>query len=260
MNERTGARGSGSDFYTALAPAMAEIFPLSDQLSGLVDAFLDAIPPASLLDLGAGTGELALHAAAGGHAATAVEPVGAMVDVGERATVAAGLAVRWIQGDLIRETQALAERGERFSVVTCVGNTLPHVGSRAQAAAALAGMYEVLVPGGVAIVQTIHIDRCLDTGGFVLPERSARVEGKKLVLSRTYAPADGGEHLNFATDVRLGDEMTSFVQQHLALRRHELEKMTRAAGFSAVDVHGGYDRSAWSESAPATVIIARRGV
>ncbi len=249
---------SGGEFYAALAPVMAAIFPLAPDLASLIDSLLSAQPQGRLLDLGAGTGELALHVAGRGGAATAVEPVAEMVGEGRRSAARRGLDVRWITADLLHAMRELAAAGEGFAVATCVGNTLPHLASRELAGSALGEMHNLLVPGGTALVQTIHVDRCLARGGLELPERTAHVAGRRLVLRRSYMPAGDGEYLRFTTEVELNGEQRRFELRHLALRAAELEELARRAGFAAVAIYGGYDRSPWSTAAPGTVLLARR--
>jgi SAM-dependent methyltransferase len=239
---------------------MAELFPLGQELAELIDSLLgsdsDAGSGGGLLDLGAGAGELAMYVAGRGHRVVAIDADPEMVDWAGRRCDERGLDVRWIAGDLVTATRAL---GERFSVLACVGNTLPHLPDRDQVGAALATMHEVLVPGGHLILQTINVDRCLRLGGLVLPERTARFEGGTLLLRRSYRPEPGGGRLRFETEIEVAGERHDFGLTHLALTAAELETMTEEAGFHQVRLLGGYAGTPWNPEAPATVVLARRG-
>lgn len=236
---------------------MAELFPPSRDLLLLVDSLLGGDHrPGGLLDLGSGAGGLAMHAASRGHPVVAVDADSEMVRLAKRRSAERGLEVRWIAGDLVRATRALVDR---VAVVACVGNTLPHLPDRGQVRAALAAMHAVLVPGGHLILQTINVDRCLELGGLVLPERTAEIEGGRLVLRRSYRPEPGGGRLRFETEIEAGGEVRSFALTHLALSARELTSMTEEAGFAPSKLLGGYAGAPWSAEAPATVLLATRG-
>jgi SAM-dependent methyltransferase len=236
---------------------MPALFPPGDDLVRLVETLLGDGRPAALLDLGAGTGGLALRIAARGHPVTAVDASPELVAAGRQAAAAAGLAVRWVEGDLVAAPRTL---GDRFAVVTCVGNTLPHLPDRAAVRAALAAFHDALAPGGAAVLLTIPVERCLARGELTFPERTVEVAGERFVLRRRYTPGAPGR-LRFSTEIEVtgGDgppERSGFELTHLALRAEELTAMAGEAGFADVKLLGGYGGAAWSPEAPATVVVA----
>lgn len=96
----------------------------------------------SVLDLGCGTGALALRIAAEtGASVAAVDPAGAMLNLG-RAKPGAG-ALRWVEADARR-----LELGERFELVVMTGHAFQVFLTDADRAACLATIARHLAPRG----------------------------------------------------------------------------------------------------------------
>lgn len=95
----------------------------------------------SVLDLGCGTGRLAVPLAAGGRRVVGVDPAGAMLDVARRK--AGGAAVAWVRGDA-----RCLELGERFDLVLLGGHTFQVFLSEQERLAVLGTIARHLAPAG----------------------------------------------------------------------------------------------------------------
>ncbi len=155
-----------------------------------------------------------------------------------------------------------------FDVVTCLGNSLPHLLDDASLAACLSDFAAVLRPGGVLVIQNRNYDRLLRERQRFMPP-AARAEGgeETLFLRITDFPrADTAdpEAITFTivTLKKRSGAWTQSVQSTplRALRRATLENALRAAGFTAVEVYGSYARGPFdAPDAADLVAVARRG-
>jgi ubiquinone/menaquinone biosynthesis C-methylase UbiE len=106
-------------------------------------------PPGRLIDLGCGTGRLALPLAQAGYWVVGVDLSAAMLRVlGEKAT-AAGVAVERVQANLV-ELGGLDDAA--FDYAACLFSTLGMIGGGAERRRVLAHAYRVLRPGGVLVL------------------------------------------------------------------------------------------------------------
>ncbi|MEU3572006.1 class I SAM-dependent methyltransferase [Kitasatospora sp. NPDC036755] len=100
-------------------------------------------PPASVLDIGAGTGRDAAALAALGHPVVAVEPTPELRAVGER--LHAGSDVRWV-ADALPGLPLLAAEGERYDLVLLTAVWM-HL-APAERPPAMAALSRLLAPAG----------------------------------------------------------------------------------------------------------------
>ena len=99
-----------------------------------------------VLDVGCGTGTLALLLAGNGHAVTAVDPARASLDVA-RAKPGAG-GIRWVEGD------ATGLPPLQVDLATMTGNVAQSIVDDADWHATLRGLHAALRPGGRLVFET----------------------------------------------------------------------------------------------------------
>ncbi len=110
-----------------------------------------------VLDVGCATGHHAAHFASLGFEVVGADPSAELLRLArERFGAVPGLS--FVQAGL-GELRAAVEG--TFDIVTCVGNTLPHVPDDAALRAALADVAAVLRPGGRLVIQQLNYDRIL---------------------------------------------------------------------------------------------------
>ena len=131
---------------------------------------LDGHRPASVLDVGCGTGEVSIHFAEHGAALTQVDVSHAMVETARR-HAGSSADVRVLEGDVLELLE-----GETFELILCLG-VLAHVGD---VEATVRRLAELTNPGGRAIVQMTDASTVAGTFEHVLATRGNRRRGYRL--------------------------------------------------------------------------------
>lgn len=205
----------------ALYDALNPPGPAEDAFVGLVG---DA--PRSVLDLGCGTGQLALRLAALGHAVTGADPSPAMLAVARAKDTPP--RVEWIEADA--RTLALART---FDVVVMTGNAFQVLLADTDIAAVLATFRRHVASGGrVAFDTRDPADRAW--------ERWARARRTAGEVAVTYEILDvRGDLVRFATHHAFADRTVTSDSTLRFLDPGDLATRVRAAGFATVELRPG---------------------
>jgi SAM-dependent methyltransferase len=131
-------------------PRIAGVYDSFDSDRSDLDVYrgiVGELGASSVLDLGCGTGTLAIMLASAGLDVVGVDPAGAMLDVA-RAKRGSD-RVRWIQGD------ATSVAGEvKTDVVMCTGNAVQAIFDDAAWRQTLDAVHRILLPGGHFVFET----------------------------------------------------------------------------------------------------------
>lgn len=263
MSQRDSAART-PQFYEELAGDYDLLVSWDARLSREKDFLLGVcreIGAVSALDAACGTGMHAVWLARQGLAVAGADASAAMIARAQENAATAGVCV-----DLrVAGFGALArELSSRFDLVTCLGNSLPHLLDDAALAAALEDFAAVCAPNAALVIQNRNYDRLLREKSRFMPV-AARSAGddETLFLRITDFRADAGDIVDF-TVVTLKKRGGVWSQSERttplrALRRGVLEAALRAAGFGRLDFFGAFDSSPFDErSSPDLLIVARR--
>ena len=152
-----------------------------------------------------------------------------------------------------------------FDVVTCIGNSVPHLLDDSSLARCLSDFAAALRPGGTLVIQNRNYDRLLRDRQRFMPLSARQTEGEETLFLRiTDYAVKGDEELIDFTIVTLDKKAGSWSQTVRttplrALRRGTLERALTEAGFMNVRASGDYDGGPCDgPDAADLVIVARR--
>lgn len=208
--------------------------------------------PKRVLDIGCGTGQLAIGLARAGHGVTGVDPAQPMLDVARRSDVTG--RVTWIAADARSMTL-----GQRFDMAIMTGHAFQVFLSDEDIARVLSAAYAHLQPGGSLAFETRNpLGRPWERWTRARSRRTVTVEPLGVVVVSYELRAVAGDVVSFATHhefLARGDTITT----ESSLRFLDAEAVVahlRAAGFDQATLYGGWDRRAVDASSPEIIVQA----
>lgn len=255
--ERTGDR---VPLYDQLSAEYDVMVAWSERLRAESPFLADVVRRAQatrLLDVGCGTGWHAIHFARLGLQSVGADPSGEMVRRA-RENARGTVGVRFVQAGL-GQLQATTEG--KFDVVTCLGNTLPHLLDEDALRQGLADVAAVLRAGGYLVVQQLNYDRLLASRQRFLGVSAGQHEGQEMLFFRFYDYE--GALLTFNV-VTLRKEAGRWGFQVRATRLQpiqssQLVRLLAEAGFGRPELYGSFDRTAYQpQEANDLIVVATR--
>jgi SAM-dependent methyltransferase len=214
-----------------------------------------------ILEVGSGTGRVALALAAEGHAIVGLELSEAMRVVAQRKADRAQLGdrVTFIAGDMRRFTI-----DQHFGLIVAPLNTFLHNLTLDDQLATLACCKKHLRPGGRLVLDCFN------------PDPAHAADDRRLIVQRTVIDRETGQTavllLARATDWgHQLQEITYFVDrtdrngvlQHSTLQtsfrfifRHEMQLLLKAGGFDLQEVYGSYDLEPFDTGSEKIIVVA----
>lgn len=199
-----------------------------------------------VLDLGCATGSQLLDLAASGWEAHGLEPSLPMLEKARAKAELAELAVDFREGGMLDAASRFP--AGHFDLVLCLGNTLPHLGSRAELDAFAADLAALLSPGGFVVLQLLNYDLVL--------ERLARedyafppLEAAGVTFLRRYEAAGGEKEgmdgalrrIAFRTGIRRdGGQAIEDLTMLTPFGPGEVAATLEAQGFSVLPMTAGW--------------------
>lgn len=234
-------------------PRLVAVYDVECPWSRDDDFFLSVvneIPKARVLDLGCGTGRLALGMAAAGHTVTGVDPARASL---QAARVKPGAErVTWIEGT----AEMLAERS--FDVVVMTSHVAQFFVDDDEWGRTLAAVERSLVPGGRLVFDSRDPqDRRWERWNPIDSRRRVRLPDGHEVDRWTQVTAVQSGVVSFTQHYVFPDEELVSTATLRFRAEEELRASLRAAGFSVEWIYGGWDRQAVGKGDGEFLVIAR---
>lgn len=242
--------------YRELAGRYALLFPLNDRQRGFFEHLVQSGPVRTVLDVGCGTGEHLAWFSARGLRTCGLEPDESMFrELAGRSWP--GPAPRLVHGGVEALPGAILESAD---LVLCLGNTLPHLPDRPAARRAVRAMAAALAARGRLAIQTVNYDRVLEEGRSAFPviERTLP-DGGRVAFYREYDLDGLPERVLNKTRLATPGGESRAAWPLVPLRRDEVVGFLREAGLADIREFGDYDRSPFSRTAPALIVVGQAG-
>jgi len=213
-----------------------------------------------VLEIGVGTGRVAIPLAQAGCAVTGIDVAEAMLAIGREKAERAGLTDRltFVQADM-----RTFDLGARFDLVIVPINTFMHNLTLDDQLAALDGIKRHLAPHGLLIIDLFNPDPNLpDDRRLVLHRVRPGLRGQP-ILQFTTRSVDWEKQISAVMFIVDEPDERGFVRRSVFpfemrfLFRNEVELLMRQTGFAIEAVYGSYDLGPFGEGAEKMIVVAR---
>ncbi|MCC6381403.1 MAG: class I SAM-dependent methyltransferase [Dehalococcoidia bacterium] len=215
-----------------------------------------------VLEVGTGTGRVALQLALAGHAVTGLDPSAAMLAIARDRAAEAGLDVRFVEG---RAGETCLERGH-YGFIVVPADVFLHCAGGEEQRAVLRALGEALAFNGVLALDLPGPAAWLDPTGNgqpLLAWSGRDAEGLQLDVwhVREDDLAEQTRWLRVAYEQTGDDGTVRRWQSEHRLRyvyRFETECLLALSGLTPEGVYGGYDLEPLANESERMIVIARR--
>ncbi len=232
-------------FYKALYPFYDRIFPLNQSAeSFFVDLFKKG---ESILDIGAGTGSMAIALAEKGLKVTAVEPELEMANTILSKASTKGVSVT-VETNTMEEIEDLTEN---YDGIMCIGNTLPHLQSIEEIENFLKSCYLKLNQGGRLTLQTVNFERFFASSDFSFPI----ISQEDFKFERKYESK--GEKILFTTTLTSSETISNSIPL-FPVTSKQILPLLKSIGYKEIKLFGNFMGADYSVDSPAMIVVASK--
>ncbi len=155
----------------------------------------------------------------------------------------------------MRKVEEVFER-KRFDLITCMGNTLVHLGSYAELCRFFDSVYSLLNKQGVFAAQIVNYDNVLING----VNAFKNIEDDEFLFVRENEIIEKGEKIEFSGELiikKTGEKFRNKVSLYPADSNDVMGGLDDA-GFSLIKFYGDFDKGTFSETSNALIFIAEK--
>lgn len=226
-----------SQFYNQIAEKYDFIFPLSPAHKTF---FASELHGKTILDVGAATGNLTAYLSSQGYEVTAI-------DLSERLIAKAAE-----KGVTVQQLNMLAiDELPTFDNIVCIGNTLPHLDSKASGQFFLQKAYRQLTQGGKLVLQLVNFQKYFaqQQGDYLgnLP----LIENDKVKFERYY-------YLNEEGKIRFKTILDDTIKNEELLQPIFADQLTQwltQIGFQAINLYGNFKKDPFDKEKSMALIV-----
>ncbi len=242
---------SQTEFYKSIANYYDDIFPLKKEMLEFTKTFLTA--DSYLLDVGCGTGNLAIAASTFCQQATGFDLDKKMIKIAQKKAKKIRNA-HFQCADILKMEEHFP--AGNYTMISCYGNTLVHLLTKEKIQSFLHQAYKLLNTNGLLALQILNYDYILSRQISTLP----LIENDNIIFIREYDIKDESRIIDFRTTLKIkeNEETIENVSQLYALLPDELEELLQTAGFRDVSMYSSFKEEPLSNDKLPLVVKAQK--
>ncbi|ADU30569.1 class I SAM-dependent methyltransferase [Evansella cellulosilytica] len=240
-------------FYHILSKYYDVIFPINPVQTSFVKSHLK--DNTTILDIAAGSGNLAIELAQQGHHVTAIDLDPRMIDTINHKKNELGISLSTHVMDM-RKIDSL--NTQPYDTVVCVGNSLVHLNSIAEIKNCLKKAYLSLQESGSLIIQIVNFDRVVQEETTKLPLIERKENG--ITFKRTYQHENGRIifHGELTVEMENKKEVFNNSVDLYPLTSRELMDVLEDCHFKNIECFGSYKGEKHTLTSPAIIVVAKK--
>ncbi len=206
------------------------------------------------LDIGCATGGQVFFAEELGYSSYGLDNDPDLLRIAEREKTKKGSNAEFIFGDMRKVSDLFPEI--RFNVITCMGNTLVHLGSYSELCRLFDSVYSQLQQGGIFAAQIVNYDNPRTKGVTAFKD----IEGDDFIFIRGNKVIEKGKEIEFSGELILketGEKFMNTVSLY-PVYSHAVRRGLEGSGFSSIRFYGNFDREAYEETSNALIFFAEK--
>lgn len=231
-------------FYKTLKPYYDELFPTNEKALDFLTAHFKEGD--SILDVGAGTGNMAISLVQKGFHVTAMEPEESMA---EQIRLKAQAQQHPIHVTT-KSMQQLCTLDETYHGIYCIGNTLAHLHDLEEFRAFFQQTFQKLQRDGIFIFQIVNYEQ----EDFVFP----LIEKAHFSFHRSYKRE--GNYMLFTIKLSTDEGIYTSTTPLFPATAAQLYPLLEECGFHSIEAYGNFARKKYDAEAPALIMVAKKSV
>ncbi|MDE5424263.1 class I SAM-dependent methyltransferase [Ancylomarina sp. DW003] len=241
------------DFYQSISKYYQYIFPLNKVQIDFILSAKEDTKQLRILDIGCAIGDLSMDLANHFNEVVGIDLDEGMIDKAiEKSKEKTNL--HFHLEDMLQIDQSYGEN--HFDLVVCFGNTLVHLESEELVSDFFSKAHICLAKGGKLLFQIINYDRIIDQKINFLPT----IENDTIRFKRDYTLHSNNKVVDFKTTLTIketGESISNSIPL-LAIRKANIEKLLKEAGFSNVKFYGNFKKDPFADGSIPLVVEARK--
>lgn len=233
-------------FYKALAPYYNQLFPANDKQLHFITSYFPT--GSEILDVGAGTGNVAYALAEAGYQVTAAEPEPMLRQAMMDKLDGAHLQLHIIDDSM----QQLGLSSMMYDGIYCIGNTLVHLDNIQEVKQFLKDACKKLRHNGTLLIQIVNYEKVLTLNNFTFP----LIEKEQFTFERHYNLVDG--KVMFTATLTAKDQAATNTIPLLPLTAQQLLPLLEQCGFHNIEQYADFKKQPYTAEAPAFIIAAHK--
>lgn len=227
------------DFYTRISDYYNYIFPLNKAQFPFVKSCTSS--ENSMLDIGCGTGDLAISLSDVFESVVAIDPNEKMLEIAQAGTNITN--IEFVVGGMLDVDKLFADKF--FDTILCFGNTVVHLQSLEEIGLFFKKVKKILVPGGKFLFQIINYDNVLNNKLDKLPT----IENGHIKFERQYQIDSIGK-IDFSIQLTIkdtGEEIKNSVKL-FPIRKKQIESLLTEARFKSAIAYSSFKKDGYNEN------------
>ncbi|MGL1900544.1 MAG: class I SAM-dependent methyltransferase [Fibrobacterales bacterium] len=227
---------SQNRFYTLLNIAYDELFPLKEVTKIFFDCYLNR--DAHVLDIGCATGALSSFFAKRVQKVVGIDVNQALLERASNEAHRRGVVIDFHKASMVNLHEYVNSNSQ--SLISCIGNTLPHLHSDEECIAFLTACKQTLVQGCPLIIQIVNYDWVLTDEIKELP----LIDTESYHFRRTYSKVRTDGLIDFSMvlkETASGKKSKSTIQLN-PITQEKLKFFLKTAGFHGISLYGSFER------------------